>query len=113
MSRPEAEPRQVAVSVVLPAYNEADTLADTVAITLERLAAFLPAESYEVIISEDGCVDATPDIAARLAREDTRVVHVHSDDRLGRGSALERAFREARGETLAYFDTDQIGRAHV
>jgi uncharacterized protein (TIRG00374 family) len=106
MSRPEAEPRQVAVSVVLPAYNEADTLADTVAITLERLAAFLPAESYEVIISEDGCVDATPDIAARLAREDTRVVHVHSDDRLGRGSALERAFREARGETLAYFDTD-------
>jgi uncharacterized protein (TIRG00374 family) len=98
--------RGVEVSVVLPAYNEAATIEDTVKTTLDALAAFLPAGSFEVLVAEDGCTDRTPAIAARLAREDRRTKHVHSDDRLGRGGALSRAFRAAAGETLVYFDTD-------
>ena len=98
--------RGVDVSVVLPAYDEAATIEGTVATTLDALASFLPAGSFEVLVAEDGCTDRTPEIAARLAREDERVRHVHSDDRLGRGGALERAFRAAAGETLVYFDTD-------
>ena len=96
----------VAVSVVLPAYNEADTIERTVSLTLDRLSAFLPADSFEVIVAEDGCEDRTPEIARRLASEDDRVRHIHSDERLGRGGALEYAFRRADGETLVYFDTD-------
>ncbi|PSQ57518.1 glycosyl transferase [Halobacteriales archaeon SW_7_71_33] len=96
----------VEVSVVLPAYNEADTVEHTVETTLEHLAAFLPAGAYEVIVAEDGCEDRTPAIADRLASEDSRVRHFHSDERLGRGGALEQAFRAAQGETLVYFDTD-------
>ncbi|MFB6200470.1 MAG: flippase-like domain-containing protein [Halorhabdus sp.] len=96
----------VEVSVVLPAYNEEETIERTVSVTLERLERFLPTGSFEVIVAEDGCEDRTPDIAARLAREDDRVRHVHSDERLGRGGALEYAFDRAAGETLVYFDTD-------
>jgi uncharacterized membrane protein YbhN (UPF0104 family) len=96
----------VEVSVVLPAYNEADTIEQTVSITLETLASFLPEDAYEVIVAEDGCSDRTPEIATRLADEDSRIRHVHSDDRLGRGGALEYAFDQADGETLVYFDTD-------
>ncbi|KAA9396806.1 TIGR00374 family protein [Haloarcula sp. CBA1130] len=96
----------VEVSVVLPAYNEADTIEQTVSTTLETLASFLPEDAYEVIVAEDGCSDRTPEIATRLAHEDSRVRHVHSDDRLGRGGALEYAFERADGETLVYFDTD-------
>jgi uncharacterized protein (TIRG00374 family) len=98
--------RGVEVSVVLPAYDEAATIEGTVATTLDALGGFLPAGSFEVLVAEDGCSDRTPEIAARLASEDDRVRHVHSDDRLGRGGALERAFRAAAGETLVYFDTD-------
>jgi uncharacterized protein (TIRG00374 family) len=98
--------RAVAVSVVLPAYDEERTLAATVETTLKNLESFLPDGSFEVLVAEDGCTDRTPEIAARLARNDERVRHVHSDERLGRGGALTRAFRAARGETLAYFDTD-------
>jgi len=98
--------RSVEVSVVLPAYNEEATLRDTVAVTLDRLADFLPAESFEVIVAEDGCDDRTPEIADELAAEFPAVRHIHSDERLGRGGALEFAFREAEGETLVYFDTD-------
>ncbi|NHN47499.1 flippase-like domain-containing protein [Halostella sp. JP-L12] len=98
--------RAVEVSVVLPAYNEEATLRDTVETTLESLAAFLPAGAFEVIVAEDGCDDRTPAIADELAAADERVRHFHSDERLGRGGALERAFEAANGETLVYFDTD-------
>ncbi|QLH82562.1 flippase-like domain-containing protein [Halosimplex pelagicum] len=96
----------VEVSVVLPAYNEEATIERTVEVTLETLASFLPAGAFEVIVAEDGCDDRTPEIATRLADEDDRVRHVHSDERLGRGGALEYAFERAEGETLVYFDTD-------
>ncbi len=105
---PDVEPmdRPVEVSVVLPAYNEEATLAETVSVTLETLAGFLPEGSYEVFVAEDGCEDRTPEIADELAAEHDAVEHIHSDERLGRGGALEYAFRQANGDTLVYFDTD-------
>ncbi|WP_336336922.1 flippase-like domain-containing protein [Haloarcula brevis] len=96
----------VEVSVVLPAYNEEDTIERTVSTTVGTLASFLPEDAFEVIVAEDGCSDRTPEIAARLAAEDSRVRHVHSDQRRGRGGALEYAFERADGDTLVYFDTD-------
>ncbi len=95
----------VGVSVVLPAYNEEGSIEETVERTLRTLDSFLDG-GYEVIVAEDGCDDRTPEIASRLAEEDPRVRHVHSDERLGRGGALERAFSAAAGEVLVYFDTD-------
>jgi uncharacterized protein (TIRG00374 family) len=97
---------QVEVSVVLPAYNEEDTIEHTVEVTLSTLASFLPDDAFEVLVAEDGCDDRTPEIADRLADEDPRVRHFHSDERLGRGGALERAFEASHGQTLVYFDTD-------
>jgi hypothetical protein len=96
----------VEVSVVLPAYNEEATIEGTIETTLDTLGSFLPADAFEVLVAEDGCDDRTPEIAARVAGRDHRVRHVHSDERLGRGGALVRAFREADGGTLVYFDTD-------
>jgi hypothetical protein len=96
----------VAVSVVLPAYDEEATIEATVERTLAALDDFLPAGSYEVMVAEDGCTDRTPEIASRLAAADDRVRHFHSDERLGRGGALDRAFGAAAGDVLVYFDTD-------
>jgi uncharacterized protein (TIRG00374 family) len=41
-----------------------------------------------------------------MAEADARVRHFHSDERLGRGGALEHAFDAADGDVLVYFDTD-------
>ena len=101
-----ADPSRIEVSVVLPAYNEADTIEETVRTTLATLEAFLDTGTFEVIVAEDGCDDETPAIADRLADEIPAVRHFHSDERLGRGGALERAFDAAHGGTLVYFDTD-------
>jgi hypothetical protein len=99
--------RPTEVSVVLPAYNEATTIEETISATLDALGSFLPRGSFEVIVAEDGCDDRTPELVDQYAAVDDRVLHVHSDDRLGRGGALERAFRSSSGDTLVYFDTDR------
>ncbi len=62
--------------------------------------------SFEIIIAEDGATDGTEKIAESLASEYPYVVHLHSDERLGRGTALNRAFKSAHGDILVYIDVD-------
>ncbi|MDY6776608.1 MAG: glycosyltransferase [Candidatus Nanohaloarchaea archaeon] len=90
------------VSVVLPAYNEEEVLEETVEQLREELAGL----DLEIVVVEDGCTDSTPEIAERLAERYADVVHVHEDERLGKGCALERGFDEASGDLLAFMDAD-------
>lgn len=92
------------VSLVLPAYNEADRIRETVSRTAEVLSEVT--HSFEIIIAEDGSTDGTAEIASSLAERLSYVRHMHSDERLGRGQALTRAFKASRGEVLAYIDVD-------
>lgn len=94
----------VEVSIVLPAYNEAREIEDTV----ERTAATLReiSSSFEIIIAEDGSTDGTDRISGSLAKKYSFVKHLHSNERQGRGRALNRAFRSSEGEILGYIDVD-------
>ncbi|MBN2489089.1 MAG: flippase-like domain-containing protein [Methanosarcinaceae archaeon] len=92
------------VSVILPAYNEAKRIRETVAITARTLQEITP--SFEIIIAEDGSTDGTDSIAAELAGTHEYVKHLHSDARQGRGRALNRAFKFASGDILCYIDVD-------
>jgi len=94
----------VEVSIVLPAYNEAKRIEDTV----ERTAAALReiTSSFEIIIAEDGSKDGTDRICESLARKYDFVKHLHSNERQGRGRALNRAFRSSKGDILGYIDVD-------
>ncbi|MCZ7401922.1 MAG: glycosyltransferase family 2 protein [Candidatus Methanoperedens sp.] len=94
----------VEISIVLPAYNEAKRIEDTV----ERTAAILReiSPSFEIIIAEDGSRDGTDRICESLARKYDFVKHLHADERQGRGRALNRAFRSSKGDILGYIDID-------
>lgn len=94
----------VEVSLVFPAYNEVGGLERAVAVAEGELAKI--ARTYEIIVAEDGSSDGTAELAERLAKTNPAVRHLHSDERLGRGRALTRAFKESRGEILAYMDVD-------
>ncbi len=75
---------------------------------MERTAAALReiTQSFEIIIAEDGSKDGTDRISEALAKKYNFVVHLHSDERLGRGRALNRAFKASKGEILGYIDVD-------
>jgi glycosyltransferase involved in cell wall biosynthesis len=94
----------VQVSVVLPAYNEVDYLKPAVEKTIGALNEFV--KSYEIIIAEDGSTDGTAERASELAQKYPCVRHIHREERLGRGTALNNAFRNSKGEVLVYMDLD-------
>lgn len=92
------------VSIVFPAYNEADKLERAVIETINYVKDI--SRSFEIIIAEDGSTDGTDKLAEELSRKIENVRRLHSDVRLGRGRALNRAFSMARGKILIYMDVD-------
>jgi glycosyltransferase involved in cell wall biosynthesis len=99
------EPKvSVEVSVVFPAYNEVEYLEPAVEKITKTLGEF--ARSYEIIIAEDGSKDGTAECAEALAQRYLYVKHIHGEKRLGRGTALNNAFRQSSGRVLVYMDLD-------
>lgn len=86
----------IEVSLVLPAYNEAKRIESTVERTVLALRDI--ASSFEIIVAEDGSQDGTDDMCDMLANKYDFIIHLHSDERLGRGRALNRAFKISKGE---------------
>jgi glycosyltransferase involved in cell wall biosynthesis len=104
MTTPNTPNKTVQVSVVLPAYNEVDYLQPAVEKTIQTLKEFT--QSYEIIIAEDGSTDGTAEHAEELAQKIPGVRHIHREKRLGRGTALNNAFKQSSGEVLVYMDLD-------
>ena len=96
--------KKVQVSVVLPAYNEVEYLNPAVEKTIAALNQFT--DSYEIIIAEDGSTDGTAECAQELAQKTPSLRHIHRANRLGRGTALNNAFKQSNGQVLVYMDLD-------
>jgi glycosyltransferase involved in cell wall biosynthesis len=94
----------IALSIVLPAFNEVNTLETAVAEIMNALEKFK--DSYEIIIAEDGSTDGTDKVAALLSERYVFVKHLHGEKRLGKGAALKNAFKKAGGRILIYMDVD-------
>jgi glycosyltransferase involved in cell wall biosynthesis len=76
---------------------------------VEEALGTLPAlaETFEVVIVNDGSRDATPQIADELAVADPRVRAVHHPRNLGYGAALRTGFGAARHDLIAFTDGDR------
>ena len=96
--------KRLRVSVILPAFNEADRLEHAVDMVSKELE---PTKwDYEIIIAEDGTTDGTAKVAARLQLKRPYVFHMHSAKRLGRGKALTNAIQSATGDVVVFMDVD-------
>jgi glycosyltransferase involved in cell wall biosynthesis len=92
------------VSLIIPAYNEASILRRNLEIIEKTVSQIV--SSYEVIIAEDGSSDETAKIAADISNNRSKVIHLHSNQRLGKGLALKRALKASKGQTLVFMDVD-------
>ena len=92
------------ITVILPAYNEAERLKTA----FERVKSYMESnfDEFEIIIAEDGSRDGTDAVARSISERFDFVTHLHSDERLGRGKALNRAIKSARYEFVMYMDVD-------
>lgn len=94
----------VELSMVIPAFRVVNTLEKCVNAVENELKK--TKKSYEIIITEDGNTDGTDKAAAKLAKKNKHVIHLHYDNKLGKGLALKKGFNKAKGKFLMYIDSD-------
>ena len=86
------------VSVIIPAYNERDTIAET--ITRVRSS---PVEK-EIIVVDDASTDGTPEVVESLTGPDLRLLRQQYNQ--GKGAAIRRGLDAATGEIVLIQDAD-------
>lgn len=90
------------VSVVVPAYNAAWSLHETLASVCAQTY-----PNMEVLVVDDGSTDATAEVAADWVRRDPRVRLIRKPNG-GVASARNRGILEARGIYIAPIDSDDL-----
>lgn len=89
------------VSIIVPVYNEAGTVAHVIG---RLLAIDLPI-AREIIVVNDGSTDGTRAVLDRLPPSPS-VRIVHAAENRGKGAAIRRGIDEARGDIVAIQDAD-------
>ena len=91
-----------AVSIIMPAYNAAAYLRETLDSVLAQTFT-----DFELIAVDDGSTDETPAILADYAARDPRI-RVIVQENGGEGAARVTGFAEVRGRWLAHVDADDL-----
>jgi dolichyl-phosphate beta-glucosyltransferase len=91
------------LSLILPAYNEARAIINTIHETaqyLEQRGIF-----YEIIVSADGN-DGTREIASNLRKSNPKIYVIGTPERGGKGKSIRNAVTLAKGEWIGFADAD-------
>lgn len=89
------------LSVVIPAYNEAERILPTLGAVAVVVSSF--GYDWELIVSDDGSEDDTAELVESLAWANLRVIR-HANT--GKGGAVKRGVLAALGERILFADAD-------
>jgi len=92
-------PKPVSISVVMPAFNSASTLEQSVDAALRAMG-----PHDELILANDASTDGSID--AIEARQDSRLRVVHAEKNIGRGPVRNLGAQKATGDVLIFVDSD-------
>jgi len=99
---PEVNP--LSYSVVVPFYNEQESVAQLYVKIIEVMDAV--GEPYEIVFVDDGSKDGTFRLMSEIARDDDRVVVVRLRRNFGQTAALKAGFDHSQGEIIISMDGD-------
>jgi glycosyltransferase involved in cell wall biosynthesis len=110
----DAEPQQVVfsknakhppvVSVVLPVYNEVESLPHLIQAIAQILTGYQL--SYEIIAVDDGSSDGSTQLLKKLVRTRTDLRAVLLRRNYGQTAAMAAGFKHTRGQTIVTLDSD-------
>lgn len=93
-------PEDLVVSVVIPVYNERDTIREIL-----RQVRAVPINK-QIILVDDCSKDGTRDVLGELALEDQSLIVAYHDKNRGKGAALRTGFAHATGQIVLVQDAD-------
>ncbi len=93
------------VSVITPTYNRASFLPECIHSVLNQSY-----ENWELLIIDDGSTDETKSICETFASKDSRIKYYAQDRNTGPSKARNRAITLAKGEFIAFLDSDDIAK---
>lgn len=96
----EAIGHSPAISVIVPAYNAADTIRAAISSVLAQTF-----RDFELIVVDDGSTDTTPDILRHVKASDRRI-RVFGKENGGVSSARNLGLTAACGTWIAFLDAD-------
>lgn len=91
------------VSVLMGAFNRAHMIDQ--AVEGLRKQTF---EDWEMVITDDGSKDNTPEVAGAWPARDPRIVYLRHDQNVGISVNYNRGFAKTRGEYIAMLDDDDV-----
>jgi glycosyltransferase involved in cell wall biosynthesis len=94
------------VSVIVPAYNEAAVVVDTLTRLCEHLASLEDLYRWEIVVVNDGSTDETGALAEEFALSNPNVRILHHRVNFLLGQALRYAFNSTQGDYVAVMDCD-------
>jgi glycosyltransferase involved in cell wall biosynthesis len=96
-----------AATLLVPAYNEAGVIADSLAALTQHLSEALARYEWELLVVDDGSTDDTARSVDAFAAESPLPVRLlRHDVNRGLGAALRTAFRASRGRVVVTVDAD-------
>ncbi len=96
----------IEVSLVLPCYNEAEHIEESVPSIIDILDT--TRWVYEIIFVEDVSQDNTRELVQSLIKQypDHNLSAIYHESNTGRGQAVQDGFQQAAGEIVGYIDID-------
>ncbi len=94
----------LSVSLVLPAFNEQETIRQAIREADDALSAIT--DDYEILVVDDGCTDKTAAIVEQEMTQRPAVRLLRQPKNLGYGAALARGFRESTKDLVSFTDSD-------
>lgn len=90
------------VSVIMPAYNGEQYIAQSIQSVLKQTFSGL-----ELIIIDDGSGDRTAEIIANLRQKDNRILYFRQEN-AGQANARNKGISKSRGDLIGFLDQDDI-----
>jgi len=102
------------LTIVIPAFNEAENVRPVVAMTMRTLDEHPAAGPYEVILVNDGSTDGTAAAIAAATDNDPRIRVLTHERNRGLGAALLTGYRASTGRYVTLLSADgEIGADQV
>lgn len=94
------------ISIIMPSYNSESYIREAIDSALSQTY-----KRFELIVIDDCSDDSTPDIVREYRERDGRVRFLANEKNLGAAGTRNRGLDEAKGDYIAFLDSDDVWRS--